>query len=156
MTEVHRDIPREPSLQDTAMVIKSPEDIERLQLKLEEYRQRAAARREHADDLGPDMELRQWADELFKEPILDYVVSAALARDQTDEGTAVTILEVGGAVGESTGYDLSLSMITPFRFVEERGVFQPDIPRLLDEGTLADVAFSTAYGIVKEYVNGEV
>ncbi|MDB5165408.1 MAG: hypothetical protein JWM00_298 [Candidatus Saccharibacteria bacterium] len=154
MAELHRDIPREPSLLDTAMRIENPEHLERLKLKLEEYKERTKKRAKRVEDTHPDLQLLQVGPDIFKEPILDYVVTAAAVRDTTTDPIVIT--EVALAVGEATGYDVSRSVTVPFRYNDDGMVFEPDFKQLRQEATLADLGFSSAYAVIKAYANNDL
>jgi hypothetical protein len=156
MYDVFKDTPRELSvLETTAMRIEGEELIERLELKLEQYRLRAVGWRDDIDLSNfNENELLRVRARVFKEPILDYVVGVARMRDTTTE--PINMAEVALAVGKATGYDLALSATIPFRMHESGIVHVPDHSSLAAEATPEDAAFSEAYGVIMNYANNKL
>ena len=124
----------------------------RLELKLAEYAERD--RKAGIDEsVHPDMAFMLRGQEVFKAPVLDYVLKALAIPGRDLESQPVTIEEVASAIEQLFGIDLSVSKTTDFAWNDARpGTVRPDYEALLDKGaTTYDVGFSEVYAIVRSY-----
>jgi hypothetical protein len=124
----------------------------RLELKLAEYAERD--RRAGMDGyVHPDFAFMRRGQEIFKAPVLDYVIRALEVPGRDFTSQPITFDEVASAIERLFSIDLSVSKITDFVWNTDRpDTVRPDFDTLYqNEATKYDYAFSEVYAVIRSY-----
>lgn len=126
--------------------------IGRLSLKLAEYVMRDRARGVDGY-IHPELAFLLRKAEVFKAPMLDYILKASQAPGRDIKREPITLSEVAGAMEGLFAIDLSASKATAFVWNQDRpDTVRPDFEKILENGgTQEDFWFSEVYAILRAY-----
>ncbi len=137
---------REPSIDDTKIVIKDDDVRAQLMAKLLEYKlvykeQGLLSARERIEIHGQGE-----YDPLFDEAILEALLTIAGEEGRDFSTHPITLKDIAMAVMEVTDFRLYPAMLTPFTYNRELKQFMPNEARLLwGDGNIESVKFSESY-----------
>jgi hypothetical protein len=139
---------REPSISDTEISITDPVLRRRLELKLQEYAQRAERR--GLPYMDPEVVRRHHGVSMFKSLILEKVLEIAERRDTSAE--PIRIDEVALDVQDETNLPVAAAVTVPYVYDPEYDIRKPDYAVLQQNSPAAQ--FSQAYGIIQVHILG--
>jgi hypothetical protein len=139
---------REPSVSDTEISITDPVRRRRLELKLQEYAERAERR--GLPYMDPDVVQRHHGVNMFKSLILQKVLEIADSRDTAIE--PIRIDEVALAIQGETNQPVAAAVTVPYVYDPESDTRKPEYMVLKQNSPAAQ--FSQAYGIIQAYTSG--
>lgn len=145
---------REPSLRDTEFSITDPERRKRLELKLDEYKDRAVEtgmKFVHPGALLIKYGTRGYL-ELFKLMVLEKALQIAAERDTAAE--PINIMEMALIIQDETGLQVTKAAAVPYVYDQYYGVMRASHDYTDFGGSFEAYEFAQAYNIVQFYANG--
>jgi len=143
----------EPALIDTRIDVHSPRVRAQLEAKLAEYRERNSEKAA----LSHEARVAQFGTSeyrnIFKESILDAVLT--ISGDETRDFTfnPVVISEVALAVQDETRLPVASAALVPFAFNKDALIYAPDPEQIPRDPIIS--GFLNAYMVIKTYATGE-